>query len=89
MTHHEFVTQRAAIAWICGIPEKEVEQLARDGIIPKPLVRGQYDVPECCKAYFTHYKANTIPLVGNAHGLADFLKLTTAAISLESSHAIR
>jgi phage terminase Nu1 subunit (DNA packaging protein) len=42
---------RKLLAEVCGISERQVDKLSREGITPKPDVPGNYDVPEYVKAY--------------------------------------
>ncbi|WP_295458919.1 hypothetical protein [uncultured Thiodictyon sp.] len=45
------LTPKQTIAEVCGISEKQVDTLVREGVMPKPSARGAHDVPACIHAY--------------------------------------
>lgn len=40
------------LAEILGLTPRRIQQLAEDGVIPKPDKSGQYDIPTCIQAYY-------------------------------------
>lgn len=45
---------------ILGVTARRVQQLADEGIIPKPIKNGDYDIPICVRQYFEYlYEPNS------------------------------
>jgi phage terminase Nu1 subunit (DNA packaging protein) len=46
------------VADLCGITERRVDSLAKEGVLPMPAARGDYDVSACVKAYISHLRTD-------------------------------
>jgi len=47
-----------AIAKLLDMTPRRVQQLVKEGILPKPIARGQYEIIPCVVAYIKHLKAS-------------------------------
>lgn len=52
MANVESKTKLELLADILGLTPRRIQQLADDGIIPKPSKPGAYDIPACVQTYY-------------------------------------
>jgi hypothetical protein len=87
MGANEAISTKSALSRICGLTEYAIDALARDGVIPAPQVKGQYDVPACLTAYIAHLRATRVPKLCSAEELAQefgVAKITVLKATQES-----
>ena len=72
------LTAKKALASVCGITERHVDRLAREGVIPKPKEPGNYDVEACLRAYIAFLRQDRTRYTGKE--LAAFLGISEAMV---------